>query len=390
MQGNTLKSYLDVIASAEAQVAKTWAPDDPLLAADLHEQIFMNLSQGYVTYFHSTPDHPEFGPLFNSIFRLQPNPDDTYCRAPLEANGVYRISGNRGSVRLLTFTLTGDIIGMDEAPGRQTAEYDLDDHLEFHPNGDFEVILSATKPDGCDGNWLHMPEKTRCVIVRQRSYKWGEEREAPLAIERLDTPIYKKRDDLKTLETKLSKLAAFAERHTRQWLAYQDQMRAKGLINRIEHHGFSDLGGIKVQVYWWGIFEMESDEALILETDVPENAGYWNIQLNDQIWNAIDYVWRQSSLNGSQAVIDSDGKFRAVLSVADPGIPNWLDTGGRTQGSIVGRWYKCKSAPVPKITKVKLSELKDHLPADTPPVSESDRVSALRARARGAQLRRRW
>ena len=37
---------------------------------------------------------------------------------------------------------------------------------------------------------------------------------------------------------------------------------------------------------------------------------------------------RQSSLNGHQAVLDPDGVFRAVISARDPGVPNWLDTGG--------------------------------------------------------------
>lgn len=385
-----MQTYLDILAKANGLAEQSWAPDDPLLAADLADQVFMNLAQGYFIYLQSTPEHPDFGPLYNSVMRLQPNPDDTYCRAPLDDQGVYRISGDRGTVRLLTFTLGAESIGMTETPGGQTAEYDLDQVLSFESDGSFEVILSAERPAHHEGNWLQLPPGTRALITRQRSYDWGNEHDARLAIERLDRPALRPRLDLPSMREKLTKLAEYGERHSRQWLQYQDQMRTKGIINRIEHHGFSDLGGIRVQVYWWGIFELEPDEALILETDVPDPAPYWNVQLNDQIWNTLEYVWRQSSLNGHQARLDRDGKFRAVISLADPGVPNWLDPVGRPQGSIVGRWYRCETNPVPTIKRVKLAELRNHLPSDTPQVNQAEREQSIRDRARGAQLRRRW
>jgi hypothetical protein len=90
------------------------------------------------------------------------------------------------------------------------------------------------------------------------------------------------------------------------------------------------------------------------------------------------------------AHVDTDGRFRAVISPEDPGVPNWLDTVGRLQGSIVGRWYKCSSDPIPTLTKVKLGDVRGHLPADTPRVSTTEREQAIRHRARSAQMRTRW
>jgi hypothetical protein len=71
-------------------------------------------------------------------------------------------------------------------------------------------------------------------------------------------------------------------------------------------------------------------------------------------------------------------------------VHNWLDTGGFTEGTIFGRWLQCSSAPVPALTKVKLAEVREHLPADTPVVSPEERLELLRRRRIGAQLRRRW
>ncbi|MCY1447451.1 hypothetical protein D9M71_640730 [compost metagenome] len=110
----------------------------------------------------------------------------------------------------------------------------------------------------------------------------------------------------------------------------------------------------------------------------------------DALWNQVELVHRQSSLNGHQAHLDSDGRFRAVLSVEDPGIANWLDCGGNLRGMLIGRWYRSSSHPTPTLTKVKFAELHRHLPADTPRTTPAQRAEALRTRRIGAQLRRRW
>jgi hypothetical protein len=127
-----------------------------------------------------------------------------------------------------------------------------------------------------------------------------------------------------------------------------------------------------------------------LETELPGRVRYWNIQLNDPLWNSIDWFNHQSSLNAAQAVLDTDGRFRAVISLEDPGVPNWLDPGGHEEGSLMLRWTEASSGPEPTLKLVKLAELRAHLPEDTPTVSFELRQESLRKRRRGAQLRHRW
>ena len=384
----TLRSYLDIIAGSEQLESRLWTPEDDCQKAELHRQIFMNLVQGYLQLLGGEPDTPDFTPIYNNHLLLQPNPDDTYVHTPVNGKGVYRLSGDRGTICLLTITLVKQLIGSSETPGGQTAEYDLDDAIALNADGTFDCLLSDVRPQGYEGNWLHMPADTDGYLIRRRAYDWVNERDPRLAIERLDVSPLRPRPTRAQIEAKLTALAEFAERHSRQWLQYQEQLLP--LVNRIENHGFTDLGGIRVQQYWWGKFDIEPGEALILETEVPVAAPYWNIQLNDQLWNTLEYAWRQSHLNGHQARIDSDGRFRAVISSDDPGVPNWLDTVGRLQGSIVGRWYKCSSNPLPQITKVPLTEVRRHLPDDTPVVTSAERADSIRARARAIQMRTRW
>jgi hypothetical protein len=79
-----------------------------------------------------------------------------------------------------------------------------------------------------------------------------------------------------------------------------------------------------------------------------------------------------------------------VLSPDDPGIHNWLDTGGNLFGSLVGRWYRCSAHPTPTVTKIRLQDLAQHLPRSTARMTREQREAQLRIRRIGAQLRRRW
>jgi hypothetical protein len=129
---------------------------------------------------------------------------------------------------------------------------------------------------------------------------------------------------------------------------------------------------------------------LLLETELPQTVRYWNVQLSDMMWNSIDWMNRQSSLNGGQARIDADGKFRAVIALEDPGVPNWLDTGGNREGAIMLRWTEASSGPAPTLTVLEASELRSKLLPDTPLVTPTAREQQLRARRRAVQWRRRW
>ena len=173
-----------------------------------------------------------------------------------------------------------------------------------------------------------------------------------------------------------------------KFFAMQNGVKERVGINVFEpiHYG----PGCQKQIYWPAVFELDDGEALIIETELPAVRPYWNIQLNDPYFNAVEYVYRLSSLNGATAKISTDGKLRAVISLDDPGVPNWLDPAGYKQGTIYGRWYDCDSNPMPTIKRVTLAELREHLPEDTPVVTPAEREVELRERVRAAQRRRRW
>lgn len=385
-------TYVDLLKAAATAESQLWMPQDEQLRAQLYRQFAMNLAQGYFLYFQADARFPDWAPFENSVFLAQPNPDAVYYYTAVSGEGVYRISGYRGNAPVAGFAIGKNMIGMADPPGPGLNNYDLD-KLDINEDGSFEVIFSQERPKDHEGNWLYLHPDAKFILCRQFSYDWGNEQDVRLAIERLDSPTLKPAMSTAEVDRQLRELfGGYVGRLSKLCLAMVQGARDRGLTHKMQMTSFADLGNASdwPQAYYECIYDLEPDEALILETELPHEHAYWNVQVIDSLWNQVDLVHRQSSLNGHQARLDSDGKFRAVISVQDPGVPNWLDTGGNCKGMLIGRWYRCSSDPTPSLKKVRLSEVREHLPKDTPEFSEDQRLEALRVRRVGAQLRRRW
>ena len=76
---------------------------------------------------------------------------------------------------------------------------------------------------------------------------------------------------------------------------------------------------------------------MILEL-TPPPCRLWGLSLCDRYWQSIDFAARQSSLNSCQATLTDDGRFVGVISHDDPGVANWLDPAGHTEGTFAVRY----------------------------------------------------
>ena len=349
----------------------------------------MSLSFSYFAFFHADAEHPDWSPLWNPVYTLQPNPDDIYLHAPLKGRLTYRVSGQRGTAKMLTFSTGAGMVGTDEGTGTGLGYRDIDDNdIDYNPDGTFEIVFSQMRPAGYTGNWSELDPQASYMMVRFRSYDWLNETDPELVIECLDQVAPKPRLKPEEIYERIRKMARFPAQTSNLFLNMQNGIKERVGINTFEAIQYP--GGLSKQIYWPAVFELEDDEALIIETEIPESAPYWNIQINDPYFGVVEFVYRLSSFNAATARLSSDGKLRAVVALTDPGVPNWLDTAGFKQGTIYGRWYDCSSNPLPTLKRVKLSQLRDHLPADTPTVTLEERAAQLRDRVRGAQRRRRW
>lgn len=385
----SILDYLTDLEGAVAELGNTWHPDDPAYRADVYRQAMMSLSYAYFAYFHADAEHPDWAPLWNPVYTLQPNPDDIYLYSPIRGDLTYRVSGNRGTVRILSFTTQRHMSGMVDDFSQIGGHNEVDDSdFACAADGSLDIIFSRTRPPGHAGNWAPIHPEATGMMVRCRSYDWEREIDPTLSIECLDPVGPKPRLTPEQILARIREMAKFPARKTRNYYRLQN-----GVKERVGFNVFEPIrmaGALRKQVYWPACFQLEDDEALIIETELPARRPYWNIQLNDPFFNALEYVYRISSLNGHSAILDSDGRFRAVIALCDPGVPNWLDPGGYREGGIYGRWYDCDSSPTPRIKRIKLAALREHLPPDTPRVTAEERAGQLRRRVHACQRRRRW
>lgn len=368
-------------------------PDDPELTAQAHKLFFMVLASGWLTAF-ADPDFPDFVPAVNSHMNMVgTNPDFIYGTASIDGSGSYLISGTRGDGLFVLVDIIAGGLGVMEALGPSLGTLDVDTlSLE---GGRFSLMLSAKRPADWAGDWYQLDPSARSLTLRQARYDWGAGEDARIAIERVDKAHSLRRSGPRrwspdeTAE-RLSALAAYPRRLAAMALGFIKSQRDKGLWNALEHDDWAGRGGVQGQHYYQGLFRLEPGHVLLLETALPETVRYWNVQLSDMMWNSIDWMNSQSSLNGGQVLIDADGKFRAIIAVDDPGVPNWLDTGGNHEGAIMLRWTEASSGPAPQLTVMTADDLRAHLPADTPTISKELRQAQQRVRRRSVQWRRRW
>jgi hypothetical protein len=383
------RAWLDRMAGAETVLDRLADPADPQARTEAHRLLFAALATGYQTAF-ADPDQPDFVPSVSSILNtVGVNPDFIYGAARIDGNGVYRLSGLRGDGVFVFLDLVAGGLGPMEELGPSVGMIDLD-ACTLGPDGAFDILVGGERPDGHDGDWFPLDPRAVTIGLRHAYYDWGAGRELRIAIERVDRPACSASMSAAEIHHRLDRLSAFVERYAGFALGYGQRQRANGFVNALEYDDWAGRGGVAGQHYYQGIFRLEPGEAMIIETALPDHVRYWNIQLNDPLWNTIDWINHQSSLNAHQAVLDGDGRFRAVIAPDDPGVPNWLDPAGRREGSLMLRWTGASSGPRPSLKIVAATALRAHLPEDTPVITPVQREEAIRRRRRGAQWRRRW
>ena len=364
-------------------------PHDLQAAAEAERLFWLTLASGWFTAF-ADPDLPDFVPAVSTHLNcVGTNPDYIYGAASIDGAGSYVLSGERGDGLFLLLDIAAGGLGVMDKPGPSLGTLDFD-HLTLDGAGRFSLLLSTEKPADWVGDWRRLDPSARSLTLRQASYQWGVGREARVAIERVDKMHLARKRSVAEITERLDALSAYPKRLAGMALGFIAAQRDKGLWNRFEHDDWAGRGGLQGQHYYQGLFRLESGKALLLETELPKQVRYWNVQLSDMLWNSVDWMNRQSSINGGQALLDSDGLFRAVIALEDPGAPNWLDPGGNSEGAIMLRWTEASSGPEPSLRLVDLTDLRAQLPSDTPLVTPQARQSALIARRRGVQMRRRW
>lgn len=337
----------------------------------------------------SDGDHPVFLPGLNPVLNVyQPNADTIYKRARITPGGSYRLRGRVGTLRIAKIGAMGPLGG----PGQiQMSRYFDLNELTIGRDGSFDVLVSPEKPDGHTGDWWELPPAANTLLLRQVAYDWAGEQDPVISIERIDVPPTRPRPGATELVERMQSLVPTVTHGATLLLQqFEERRRAAPANTFTEWDVVGGFGGLTGQFYYECVYELSDDEALVIESDYPDTHGYASLLLVNEVYETIDWVNNHSCLNGAQWHVDADGRLRVVVSSRDPGVVNWLDTAGYSTGLIQGRWADASSTPMPTARVVKVSDLGDLLPPDTPKITAAERDRVIRDRRAQYQQRIYW
>jgi hypothetical protein len=290
-------------------------------------------------------------------------PDCLYTRATMRGGETYRLFGNRGTARY---------VGLQTMNGIASTTNALVDELDADADGNFEVVLAAEEHDG---NWMRIEGAHPTLTVRHFFYDWDTETPSQRNVPAVD------RDSV--VSRQLVALGDFVHDNLDFFLRFGEAAPPNGFLPPIDRTAIGAAAENKPVIGRW---ELGSDEALVLEVEPPQGV-YWSFSLGNPWWETIHYGRHQSSLNAHQTVVDSDGLVRVVLCGRDPGVANWLDTAGFSNGAMILRCVRTTTAPTPRARVVAFDEIPSALPADTSRITAAQRASIIERRRRAVHER---
>jgi hypothetical protein len=356
LSGEAWGEYCDTLKAAGMTAQFPGTPRDAFNQAEGYRYLSRLVRAGLEGFLEDADPHaPVLKRTVHETVKMgADNPDNYYQNASISGACEYRIVGNRGTVKYLSFGTQAGHYG--QGGGLPPTGFLDASELETDADGNFTVAVSCEKRPG---NWLPMKPETGLLIVRQTFADRTSERLAMLRIERVDgpnmpaplTPVQLD-DGLKNAGT----LVAGASLLFAKWA--RDFQKHANALPRFDQNVSNQAGGDPNIAYYHSYWKLGPDEALVIEV-MPPACEFWNFQLNNYWMESLDYRYHRIHLNNSTARLERDGSVRIVVAHRDPGLPNWLSTAGHDQGTMCFRWVRAQAHPVPATRVVR----QDSLPA---------------------------
>ncbi|MBT6126282.1 MAG: DUF1214 domain-containing protein, partial [Halieaceae bacterium] len=233
------------------------------------------------------------------------------------------------------------------------------DHKEMDigANGEIEIIISPTEKPG---NWLPMGDEANSITVRQTFQDRVNEKPAELKIERIGAS-----DDrpspltAEKLQRGLQGAVMFVRGSATLFENWSESFLAT--INELppaDQAYCQSIGGDPNIFYFHSAWQLADDEVFVIDApEIPE-CQTWNFQLDNWWMESLDYRHHTIHVNKHTAHYNDDGSVRVVVSHADPGVPNWIETAGHNMGTMCWRWIGADKHPLLKTKVMKLADLK--------------------------------
>ena len=411
-----------------------------------------NLAEGYryvMGFVLSGIERALADPLYPRFRRaIQPmnratidNADAVYLMAEIDGNHSYRIRGRAPDWRhwqgvppaagttapqYVIFELASGYAGdsgklSEMKPGTRINTGTLDSaKLQVGEDGRFEILIAPEKPEGYTGNFLlskrtsHGVEHVgRFLTCRELFHDWEHQDLLDLEILRIGCeqeprpPI-----DPEGAVAMLREIGRVARNQVHFWNAFNaitletygkvpggisDRMGSDkpfmpvNDMNPPNVLGIATGGGQSSNIYAGGVYLLEDDEALIVETRTPVEPHFLGFHLANLWGESLDFESYPSNINAHFLERDPDGARRWVICHRDPGIANWVSTTGLPHGYMSMRWTYPEQPPREQwptlaVTRIRVDEIAQHLP-DARRVTPEERQAQILVRHRHVQRR---
>lgn len=391
---------------------------DAYAMASAFQQQLLNSNKPTVV-MQVAPPHTWYGQNVEASRILYDNPDTIYRFMGVNGASSYVITGKFADLANLPADTSFSVLtGLNG----NTSAVLTKDQLVIGDDGTFTITLDKTPANGRQ-NHLQLTADTTIVATRNTLSDWATQQPMSLEITRVGGPpnsLFSQlggfaipgigpavvRSPLLTALVSLvpplpfvppvlrgavtAIIMALGVQREAQYMAVATEDPSTG--QRIEPNVLKNPARnaefLATQLQSAGYFQLADDEALVITIN-RAGAGYFVVPVTDDWTVTKDYWNQQTSLNNVQSVADDAGNttYTIVVSPSDPGVANWVSTGGLNQGTISIRFQDIDPAvahlPTVSAQVVPLSALGSVLPPGTRYVTAADRAVQIATRKAG-------
>jgi hypothetical protein len=310
------------------------------------------------------------------------SPDFVYRTIPIDHEGKVEIHGSivgKGP-HSVNYSLMSN---NSAAPQTLTILDSLD--MDIAADGTFVITMD---PSPADGRKNHLQTKPGAdfIMVRDALGDWLVDSPNALKVVRLDPQAGPKGED--QMAQHLAKIAVDGVYYS-FFITQSGNWEPPNHLRQPQSSGA--YGGMPSQWGCKGNLDIGPDDALIVRSN-SAGATFRNLVITDAFHLSIEYWKRTSSLNMVQMAADENGEFTFVVSPRDPGIHNWIDTGGVRRMQFGQRFQAFERGvehedPWMTVKLVKFDDLAKELPDGVRPIDSAGRAKQVADRQAGVARR---
>jgi len=328
------------------------------------------------------PPHHWFGRDVPGSRWAGDSPDFVYRTIPIVHGGRYEIHGTPTSdVPPIVFW---SLMSENTAAPQTLALLESAD-MAFQADGSFVVTVDDTPPNG-RRNHLQTRPGAEFLMIRDALGDWMTQSANALTVRRLDPGGGPK--SVEGMARHAAKIAIEGVYYS----FYITQNANLSEPNQVRAPMSSAVfGGVATQWGTIGRLDLLPDDAIIVRCNAA-GARFRNLTIKSLYMLTVDYWKRTTSFNMQQMAADADGDFTFVIAHQDPGVHNWLDTGGLRRTLFGQRWQAfaregATAQPWMTTKLVKLDALEKSLPDGVRRLDAAGRKAQIGARQTGFDRR---